>query len=83
MTRKIKKVDIEKIPSQVLGTYLMHEKGINPRKHIAENTFYKHKKILLEYGVDISNQTVKRIKQPTVIIQPTPFVLDEDQLLEG
>lgn len=84
MTRTIKKLDIESLPSSVMGTYLMYKEGIDPRNHIDRKTFYKHRKVLLEYGINISNQTVVRLKQDPVIVTPEPYI-DDDQLdlLEG
>lgn len=84
MTKTIKKLDIESLPSQVMGTYLMYKEGIDPRNHMAKSTFYIHRKTLLPYGIDISNQTVVRLKQEPVFITPEPYY-DKDQLdlLEG
>jgi len=84
MTKRLKKIDLEELPSAVLKTYLIYEAGINPRDHVGKNQYWDHKKILKGYGIDIADQKIRRIKTPTIIIQPEPFILsDEDQLLEG
>ena len=62
MTRPIKAMDLDEIPTLVLGTLTMYMAGIDVKKRLNKNTFYKHKKVLLEYGYDISNQNIKAMK---------------------
>lgn len=84
MNKKIETLDITELPKRVVGTYTMYLQGINPREFIAENTYYKHKKILLEYGVDISNTVVRLIPKKEVIeLEPVEIDTDQLDLLEG
>jgi len=71
MTTETKALDIEDIPVPALGTLMMYLAGLPVRKLIHRNTFSKHKKILLEYGYDISNTNVSAIqpKQKTIVLR--------------
>lgn len=83
MTRTITEIDMEELPSKVLGTYLMYLNHINPKNHMSKNTFYAHRKVLLKYGVDIGNMTVFRIRQDPVVIEPEPYNDDQRELKFG
>jgi II/X family phage/plasmid replication protein len=37
-----------------LGNYYLWRRGYDLRQHLSKSTFYRHRKILLTYGVDIS-----------------------------
>ena len=80
MTREIEAIDIEDLPAKVLGTYLMYQQGIDPKKKLSKNTFYAHRRELLRYGVDISNMTVERVPQPTQVIEPEAYNDDQREL---
>ena len=83
MTREIEVIDFEDLPAKVLGTYLMYQAGVNPRKKLSKNTFYSHRRELLKYGVDIANMTVERIPQPTKVIALEPYNDDQQELKLG
>lgn len=83
MTREIEAIDIDDLPANVLGTYLMYQEGINPKRKLSKNTFYSHRKILLAYGIDISNMTVERMPQPVVVVEPEAYNDDQQELKLG
>jgi II/X family phage/plasmid replication protein len=43
-----------KLPRAVYGTYQHWRQGIDLRQFLAKPTFYRHRKILLEHGIDIN-----------------------------
>ena len=46
--------EVSKLPSKVILMYLLYVHSLNPKELLSEGTYYKHKKILLEHGIDIS-----------------------------
>ena len=83
MTREIETIDVEQLPAKLIGTCLMYEAGINPKKHLSKNTFYAHRRELLRFGIDISNMTVERMAQPTVVVEPEAYNDDQKELKLG
>lgn len=77
MPNKIEKYDVEAIPNAVLGTLCMYMNGYSPRKRLSENTYYRHRKILLEHGFDISNENVEAIKPPIRVIEIKPAAIPD------
>ena len=67
MTKEVRAPDYGDIPTPVLGTLTMYMAGIDVKERLSENTYYKHRKILSEYGYDISSRNV-RLLQPKVKI---------------
>lgn len=65
--QKIETLDVDDLPKNVIGTYAMYLQGLSPRDYISRNTFFKHKKILKEYGIDISNTVTRMIPKKRVI----------------
>lgn len=47
------------LPRRLLSTYVLWSGGENPREIMSKPTFYKHRKELLEYGIDINLPTEK------------------------
>jgi len=45
---------LTKMPRTLLGTYQLWRQGADVRYLLAQNTFYRHRRALLEYGVDIN-----------------------------
>lgn len=84
MHKKIETLDITELPKKVVGTYAMYLQGLNPRDHMSRNIYFEHKRILLRYGVDISN-TVTRLIPKKEVIELEQYDSDENQLdlLEG
>lgn len=80
LRKKIKKINISELPNTVKGTYALYLHGLIPKVELSSATFTRHKKILLEYGVDISN-TGTPIPFKPESIETIPF--DEDELLQG
>ncbi len=69
-----------KMYSSVLGTLLMYQKHYILKNIISKKTFYAHKKILLEFGIDISDTTVTELvpqKVKPTIIQIRPYTTKE------
>ena len=56
---------IKKIPFNSLGILLMHQAGIDVKKKMALNTFYKHKRILEQHGFDIGKPVQQETKNET------------------
>ncbi len=50
---KLTKKHKREIPWQSLGVLLLYRSGVNLRRVMADNTFFKHKRILLTHGFDI------------------------------
>lgn len=42
------------LPRSVQATYQLHRQGVSLKNMLPMNTFYRHRRILLEHGVDIS-----------------------------
>lgn len=61
MTTKIKKLNIDDIPNGPLGTLKMYQSGINVKDRLSQQTYYKHRKLLLEYGYDISRNNISAL----------------------
>lgn len=72
MTKKIESPDYDGIPNAVLGTLTMYMAGINVKKRLSHQTYYKHRKILLGFGYDISNQNTSLISPKVKIITLEP-----------
>ena len=68
MTKSIKAMDLDEIPPASLGVLTMYMQGFNVKKILqgkenkSNSSFYRHRKILLEYGYDISNKNIKALK---------------------
>ena len=68
MTKKLIAKDFDEIPPNSLGALMSYMAGINVRKIYSKSTFNKHKLILQEFGYDISNKNISRIKPKTKTI---------------
>lgn len=57
MTEKLKltHAEFEKLPKPLRKTYAIWQSGNHPIEFISKATFYRHRKDLLEFGIDISN----------------------------
>lgn len=71
MVKELKKEDLDDIPFTIVGTLLAYMAGFDVKKRLSNATYYKHKKVLLEYGYDISNRNLTRIKLPqkTIVLR--------------
>ncbi len=54
------------LPRYLQGTYVLWHSGQNPRELLSKPTFYKHRKALLEHGIDI-NLTVEKVDRSNVV----------------
>lgn len=54
------------LPSYLRTTYVLWKDGHNPREFLSKPTFYKHRKALVEYGIDI-NLTVETVDRSNVV----------------
>jgi len=72
MTQEIEKPDYQDIPTAALGTLCMYMAGHNVKDRLSKNTYYKHRKILLDHGYDISNQNVHLIQPKVQVITLEP-----------
>lgn len=57
---------LSNLPRYLVGTYVLWKDGHNPREILSKNTFYKHRKGLLEHGIDI-NLTVEKVDGSIVV----------------
>lgn len=73
MLNDIEATDLDEIPTKFLGTLAMYFMGVNVKERLNKNTFYSHKKVLKEYGYDISNQNISALKpkQKTIVLSVT------------
>ena len=75
--------ELDALPNGVLATYLMYQKGYDVKKKLSKPTFIKHKRILKELGIDISNRTVLRMEPPVQVIEIQESNENQLDLLEG
>lgn len=54
------------LPRYLQGTYVLWQTGQNPRELLSKPTFYKHRKALLEHGIDI-DLTVDKVDRSNVV----------------
>jgi II/X family phage/plasmid replication protein len=57
---------INELPTKVRSTYISWKEGYNPRDILSKPTFYRHRKILLDHGIDI-NLAVEKIDRSNVV----------------
>lgn len=57
---------LQDLPRYLQGTYVLWQTGQNPRELLSKNTFYKHRKALLEFGIDI-NLAVEKVDRTNVV----------------
>lgn len=72
MSKEIQALAETDIPTSVLGTLCMYMAGHNVKERLSEKTYYKHRKILREYGYDIANQNVHLLQPKVQIITLEP-----------
>ena len=66
---KIEVVDLESVPQPYLGTLCMYISGIDPKDHISESTYKRHKAKLKKLGYDIgANAPIPMRAQKHVIV---------------
>jgi len=78
-TGKVEQVD--DLPSLVRTTYVAWKQGYDPRDLLARATFYRHRRALLDFGIDISipasNAVQGSFPVPIVVVVPTPLEAPE------
>jgi len=57
---------IDALPMKVRSTYINWKEGYNPREFLSKPTFYRHRKILLDHGIDI-NLAVEKVDRSNVV----------------
>lgn len=57
---------IDALPMKVRSTYINWKEGYNPRELLSKPTFYRHRKILLDHGIDI-NMAVEKVDRSNVV----------------
>lgn len=77
MAKDIETPDYGDMPGEVLKTLALYMIGANPKQVLANNTFYKHKKILKTYGYDISNPNIHLLQGKVKIITLKPCELPQ------
>lgn len=67
-------VDITSLPQKVQPAALIYLRGDDPKMYFSRPTFYRHAKILREYGIDIAGKRENVVQTPVCIkyidIQP-------------
>lgn len=51
---------MHELPSKVLGTYMLWKQGHDLADMVAKATYYRHRKILMDYGIDINIRCDRR-----------------------
>ena len=77
MKKEIEVADLDDLPKALCATLLMYQAGLDLRKKLSENTFYKHKRELLKLGYDISNPNIVTFKPPIKVITLEPAGVPE------
>jgi len=77
MAKDIETPDYGDMPGEVLKTLALYMIGANPKEVLANNTYYKHKKILKTYGYDISNPNIHLVQGKLKIISLQPCVMPD------
>lgn len=80
LMKTIETIDISELPKKVIGTYAMFLQGLNPRDHMSRNIYFQHKKILKEYGIDISNVVTRLVPKKEII---TLEKIQQDELIQN
>ncbi len=71
-------LDHSKIPLATLGVYMRYIAGENMRTALTNRTFYRHRSILLDYGIDIKEKlNVKILPVQQRIIQLKPAIMPD------
>ena len=73
---------LSKLPVRLQGTYQLWRQGANLKDMMAKNTFYRHRKQLLEHGIDITMPPSNPEKTNNVIplmriIEATPVAIPQ------
>lgn len=55
-----------KLPSRLLGTYTLWSEGFDLHARMSKPTFYRHRKELLAFGIDITHKPAPRTKSNVV-----------------
>ncbi len=79
MTKSTTAIDYDSISPDLLGVYFMYVNGINLREKLSRPTYYRKRKGLLAYGIDISevlNVTMIKPKTITITCGPIPYIPD-------
>lgn len=65
---------IYSLPKKLRTTFILWRDGLDVRQIVSRNTYFKHKKELLSYGVDISIKVDKKTNNVTPISKATPLL---------
>lgn len=57
---------LNELPNYLRGTYILWKNGENPRDNLSKPTFYKHRKELAKFGIDI-NLAVESVDRSNVV----------------
>jgi II/X family phage/plasmid replication protein len=78
---------LSKIPKVIRHTYLCWKSGIAIQSEMSEPTFYRHRKILLTIGVDISTPytdvAAKNVVPLTKVITGEPYKIPQEAINKG
>lgn len=77
MAKDIETPDYGDMPTECLKTLGLYMMGMDVKDVLSPNTYYKHKKILLSYGYDISNQNIHLLQGKVKIITLKPCELPQ------
>ena len=72
-------LDIDKLSTTLKATYYDYINGVNLKARLSNGTFYRHKKALSKFGIDISmTLNVERLPVQTKIIRLQPCIAIPD-----
>lgn len=66
--QQIREVDILKLSSTLQGTLMQWRNGIDVRGIYKREKFYRHRKALMEYGIDIAKPPIPQEEREAVVI---------------
>ena len=70
--------DMSQLPKALLNTYLMWKEGIDLTSKLSRATFYRHRRELLPYSVDIAiKSNVLQMKPRTRVIKLGPVSMPD------
>jgi hypothetical protein len=70
--RQARRLAVLDLPAHLRGTYALWADGVDLRVALSRPTYYRHRKELLTYGVDISRPPTEEERLPVVALPPFP-----------
>lgn len=65
--QKISEIDVMKLPNAIHSTFVRWKRGEDLRAFLPKNTYYRHRRELLQYGVDIKLRPIPENERIAVV----------------